>query len=480
MKKRLLRPKSLSPAWPVYLWVTVLVVFCWGTASAAQTKTLTLPDLKVGLDTVWVLLTAFLVFFMNVGFSLLKTGFCRQKNAVNMLAKTLIVFALATIVYWGIGFGLMFADGTPLLGLQGWFLMGPDNSPATGDLYRGGFKALKWLGVPLEAKFLFQLTLAGVAATIVSGAVAERIKFKAFLLFSLIFAGLLYPTTGHWIWGGGWLVNSPLGRFWDFAGSTAIHSVAGWAALMGATLLGPRFGRYSGRGDNPIPAHNLSMATQGCLILWLGWMGLTTGMRMTADPASISHIALTTNLAAAFGSVAALLAAWRSFGKPSLPMTIYGILAGLVAISASAAWVTLPAAAAIGAIAGILVFYSISLMDRLRIDDPVGTISVHLICGIWGTLAVGLFAVGPSPSANALYKVGPSAGLILGGGFAQLVPQIVGILAVGIFIAFGSTLAWWIIKVLAGLRVPEEEEMRGLDLSEHGMEAYSGFLKEDL
>jgi ammonium transporter, Amt family len=479
MKKRLLSPRSLSPAWQVYLWVTVLAVCCWGTASAAQTKTLTLPDLKVGLDTVWVLLTAFLIFFMNAGFSLLKTGFCRQKNAVNMLAKTLIVFALATVVYWGIGFGLMFSNGTPLLGLQGWFLMGPDNSPATGVLYNGAFKSLKWLGVPLEAKFLFQLTLAGVAATIVSGAVAERIKFKAFLLFSLIFAGLLYPATGHWIWGGGWLVNFPIGRFWDFAGSTAIHSVAGWATLMGAMLLGPRFGRYSSRG-NPMPGHNLSMATLGCLILWLGWMGLTTGMRMTVDPASLAHIALTTNLAAAFGGIAALIAAWRSLGKPSLPTMIYGILAGLVAISASAAWVTLPAAAAIGAIAGILVFSSIGLMDRLRIDDPVGTVSVHLICGIWGTLAVGLFAVGPSPSANALYKIGPSAGLILGGGFTQLVPQLVGILAVGVFTALGSTLAWWIIKILIGLRVPEEEELLGLDLSEHGMEAYSGFLKEDL
>lgn len=480
MKKRLLCPKSLSPAWQVYLWVAVWVVFCWGTASAAQTKPLTLPDLKVGLDTVWVLLAAFLVFSMNVGFSLLKTGFCRQKNAVNMLAKTLVVFALATIVYWGIGFGFMFSEGTPLVGLHGWFLTGPDNSPATGALYKGGFKALKWLGVPLEAKFLFQLTLAGVATTIVSGAVAERIKFKAFLLFSAIFAGLLYPTAGHWIWGGGWLTSLPLGRFWDFAGSTAIHSVAGWAALMGATLLGPRFGRYSGRGDNLMPGHNLSMATQGCWILWLGWMGLTTGMRMTADPGSIAHIALTTNLAAAFGGVAASIAAWRSLGKPSLPMAIYGVLAGLVAISASVAWVTFPAAAAIGAIAGLLVAHSIPFMDRLRIDDPVSTISVHLVCGIWGTLAVGLFAVGPSSSANALYKVGPAAGLILGGGFTQLVPQIVGILAVGIFTAFGSTLAWWLIKVLAGLRVPEEDELQGLDLSEHGMEAYSGFLKEDL
>jgi ammonium transporter, Amt family len=477
-----LRIEEKNDLWSMngtYLAIAVLIIFIFATAATAAQAISPTPEWKVGLNTAWVLLSAFLVFFMNAGFGFLEAGFCRQKNAVNALAKSLIVFALASIAYWAIGFGLMFANGTPLFGLNGWFLSGLDNSPISGNFYNGTFSALKWVAVPLQGKFLFQLTLAGVAAAIVSGAMAERIKFKAFLAFSLIFIGILYPITGHWVWGGGWLAHFPNAVFWDFAGSTTVHSVAGWAALMGAMLLGPRFGRFAINGVNAIPGHNLNMATLGCFILWFGWFGLNVVARMTFEPMSIAHIAVTTNTAAVFGAVAALIVSWKSLGKPKLPMMIHGVLAGLVAISASCAWVTIPSAAVIGAIAGILVVFSISFADRLKIDDPTGSISVHLVCGIWGTLAVGLFAVGASSAEGSLYRIGPSAGLILGGGLTQLLTQIVGVVSVGIFMAIASTFAWLIIKAIFGLRVTAEDELRGLDISEHEMEAYIGFVKED-
>ncbi len=461
-----------------FLLIAVLSVMACTAATAAQTVSPT-PDWKIGLNTIWVLLSAFLVFFMNAGFYFLEAGFCRQKNVVNTLAKSLMVFALVSIAYWAIGFGLMFADGTPVFGLKGWFLRGADNSPISGNFYNGIFHALKWVAVPLEAKFLFQMALASIAAAIVSGAMAERLKFKAFLAFSFLFAGILYPITGHWIWGGGWLARFPNTGFWDFAGSTTIHSVAGWAALMGAMLLGPRFGRFANNGVNAIYGHNLSLATLGCFILWFGWFGLNVGTRMTFEPMSIAHIAATTNIAAAFGGVVAMMADWKSVGQPKLPMMIRGVLAGLVAISASCAWVTLPAAAVIGAISGLLVAVAIPKTEQLKIDDPTGAIAVHLVCGIWGTLSVGLFAVGASSAGGSLYRIGPKAGLLLGGGFAQILTQIIGVLSVGVFMTIGSTVLWLIIKAIFSLRVEAEEELRGLDLSEHGMEAYSGFVKED-
>lgn len=483
LKTRKFKLAQWSPAWQACLPLATIILLFWGYAAVAQeTPTVeslneTATALKVGLDTMWVLVAAFLVFFMNAGFGMLETGFCRQKNAVNILSKNLIVFALSTIAYWAIGFALMFGDGTSFMGLSGWFLSGLDNSPATGDAYQGVFGSLNWTGVPLTAKFLFQLVFAGTAATIVSGAVAERIKFIDFLIFSLILTGILYPITGHWIWGGGWLAGF---GFWDFAGSTVVHSVGGWAALMGAAFLGPRLGRYTERGANALPGHNMSIATLGCLILWLGWFGFNPGSVMAADPVAISHIAVTTNAAAAFGGVAATITAWLYLGKPDLSMIINGILAGLVAVTAPCAWVTIPWAAVIGIIAGILVVFSVTFIDGLKIDDPVGAVSVHLVCGIWGTLAVGLFAAGASEAEGALYTAGPGAGLFLGGGLTQLIPQIVGVLAVGGFTVVGSTIAWLILKSLIGLRVPAEEEIKGLDIGEHGMEAYSGFLKEEV
>lgn len=472
--------KRLSPSWQACIPLATLIVLAWGYAAVAQdaapaAEGPTTAELKVALDTLWVALAAFLVFFMNAGFGMLETGLCRQKNAVNILAKNLIVFALATVAYWAIGFALMFGDGNPFIGLNGFFLSGADNSPATGDAYQGVFGALSWAGVPLAAKFLFQLVFAGTAATIVSGAVAERIKFVDFLIFSLLLVGISYAITGHWIWGGGWLAGA---GFWDFAGSTVVHSVGGWAALMGAALLGPRIGKYQNGQSIALPAHNMSIATLGCLILWLGWFGFNPGSTMAADPNAITHIALTTNLAGSVGGIAATITAWLYLGKPDLSMIINGVLAGLVGVTASCAFINLGSAFIIGLVAGILVVFAVTFFDKIRIDDPVGAISVHLVCGFWGTLAVGLFAVGPDVYSWYTADLGPARGLFLGGGLGQFITQLLGALAVGGMTVLLTTTFWLVLKAISGIRVSPEEEINGLDIGEHGMEAYSGFVKE--
>jgi ammonium transporter, Amt family len=304
------------------------------------------------------------------------------------------------------------------------------------------------------------------------------------LIFSLLFVGVAYPITGHWIWGGGWLAKA---GFFDFAGSTVVHAMGGVGALMGAIFLGPRLGRYSSSGVTAMPGHNMSIATLGCLILWLGWFGFNPGSTMTVgNGAAIAHIALTTNTAAAFGGVSALIVAWLVLGQPDLSMVINGILAGLVAVTASCAFITLPAAAIIGAVGGVLVVFSVGFFDKLNIDDPVGAVSVHLVNGTWGTIALGLFAVGlENPSFKghpALFftSAAPKAGLFYGGGFGQLGIQILGVLAVIAMTAALSALFWGVLKATMGIRVSQEEEMEGLDISEHGMEAYAGFTKESM
>lgn len=478
--KKLKKVKYLAPAWQACIPLAVLIVLVYGVEAHAQDASVaeTVAGLQVGMDTMWVMIAGFLVFFMNAGFGMLETGFCRQKNAVNVLAKNLIVFALSTIAYWVIGFGLMFGNGNGFLGTEGlFFLSGADNSPLTGDAYEGAYSAISWTGIPLLAKFFFQLVFAGTAATIVSGAVAERIKFVDFLIFSLLLVGIAYPITGHWIWGGGWLATA---GFWDFAGSTVVHSVGGWAALMGAAFLGPRIGKYTADGSvTAMPGHNMSIATLGCLILWLGWFGFNPGSTMAVgDGSLIAHIAVTTNTGAAFGGVAATITAWILLGKPDLSMVINGILAGLVAVTASCAFVNVPSAAIIGLIGGVLVVFAVVFVDRLKIDDPVGAIAVHLVNGLWGTLAVGLFAVGPSETPGALYSAGPAAGLFFGGGLGQFIIQLLGALAVGGMTVLLSSIFWVVLKATLGIRVTEEEELLGLDIGEHGMEAYSGFLKE--
>lgn len=426
-------------------------------------------SLQVGIDTTWVLFTAFLVFFMNLGFAMVESGLCRAKNTVNILAKNFIVFAISSAAFWVIGWGLMFGNGSPLAGLEGlFFVSGADNSPATGETYKGVYTALNWTGVPLWAKFFFQLVFAGTAATIVSGAVAERIKFLSFIVFSFILVGILYPITGHWIWGGGFLAS--LGMF-DFAGSTVVHSVGGWAALAGVLLLGPRLGKFRENGYiNPIFGHSMSLVTLGGLVLWFGWFGFNTGSTMgVGDGRTIAHVAVTTNTAAAMAILSSTATSWLMQKKPDLSMIINGALAGLVAITAPCAFVSVGSSAVIGLIAGLLVVFAVITFDKLKIDDPVGALSVHLVNGIWGTLAVGLFAV------DGITGTATGNGLLTGGGLKLLGAQAAGVAAVGAFTFITALAVWSVIKLIVGMRVSREEEIAGLDLGEHGMKAYPDF-----
>ena len=418
-------------------------------------------ETKVVLDTLWVMVAAMLVFFMNAGFGMLETGLCRAKNAVNILAKNFIVFAVSSLAFWAIGFALMFGDGSSLVGTNGFALGGADNSPAMGDAYTGVFSALNWAGVPLYAKFFFQLVFAGTAATIVSGAVAERIKFGSFIAFSFALVAVIYAIGGHWAWGGGWL--SAMG-FADFAGSTVVHSVGGWAALAGVIFLGPRTGKYLKDGSiRPIPGHNMGFATLGALILWLGWFGFNPGSTMAADPNAIALIALNTNMAAAAGCLSATLAAWVLLGKPDLSMILNGTLAGLVAITAGCNAFSVGGSIIIGLAAGVIVVYSVLFFDKVKLDDPVGALSVHLVNGVFGTIAVGLFAT--------------DGGLFYGGGFGKTVTQLIGIGAIGATTFGLSSLVWLALKSTVGIRVSVDEELEGLDSGEHGMEAYPGFVQ---
>lgn len=426
-------------------------------------------DVKVVLDTLWVLLAAMLVFFMNLGFGMVEAGFARSKNTVNILSKNFIVFAVSALGFLLLGFGLMFGDGNGFVGTSGLFFVGgADNSPAIGDAYQGVYGAISWTGVPLWAKFFFQLVFCGTAATIVSGAVAERIKYISFILFSFVLTLVIYPIVGHWIWGGGWLAS--LG-FWDFAGSTVVHSVGGWAALAGIIVLGPRFGKYGKNGKiHPIPGHNLSLATIGAFVLWLGWFGFNPGSTMAADPNAIAHILMTTNTAAIAALLTATATAWIFLGKPDLGMSINGCLAGLVAITAPCAFVSVPVSLLIGAIAGIIVVAAVVLFDKAKLDDPVGALSVHLVNGVFGTLCVGLFAVDGITGAST------GNGLFNGGGFTLLLHQLIGVVSVGGFVFFGSLLVWYTLKKTVGIRVGLSEEIQGLDIGEHGNLAYPEFV----
>ena len=443
--------KRFSWNWAACVPLAIVLVMGLNLAAHAQDEPLTAEDVQTVLDNIWITVAAVLVIFMNAGFGMLETGFCRQKNAVNILAKNLIVFALATIAFWAFGFSFLAGASSGFIGLGGFFLSG---GAETYGLEEGA-------GLTVAVFFLFQAAFAATAATIVSGAVAERIKFGAFLIFSLLLTGISYPISASWGWnGGGWLASM---GFSDFAGSTIVHSVGGWAALMGAAFLGPRIGKYQDGQVNAIPGHNMSIAMLGCLILWIGWFGFNPGSELAASTA-VPYIAVTTNLAAAAGGISATITAWVLSGKPDLSMIINGILAGLVAITAGCAGVSYLGAVVIGLIGGVLVVFAVGFFDSIKIDDPVGAISVHLVNGIWGTAAVGLFDM--------------ESGLFYGAGFGQLGVQIVGILAYGLFTVVMSGIFWMLLKATMGIRVEPEEEMKGLDIAEHGMEAYSGFLKD--
>ncbi|MGC8765180.1 MAG: ammonium transporter [Brevinematia bacterium] len=445
----------------LFMMLIFLLVFATNIAFSGETMPdIVLKNLSVGLDTVWVLLTGLLVFFMNTGFAMVESGLIRAKNTVNVLAKNFIVFAITTFAYWFIGWGIMFGDGNDFMGLKGLFFVnnGVD----------GVYSSISWTQVPLWAKFFFQLVFAGTAATIVSGAVAERIKFLSFIIFSTLLGIFIYPIVGHWIWGGGWLAK--MGMF-DFAGSTVVHSVGGWSALAGVLLLGPRTGKYRKDGSvNPIMGHNLSLVTLGGFILWFGWFGFNPGSTMTVgDGKAIAHIFITTNTAAIMAIISSTISSWIIQKKPDLTMIINGALAGLVAITAPCAFVTINVSALIGLIAGILVVVFVVTFDKLKIDDPVGALSVHLVNGIFGTISVGLFA------KDGITGVATGNGLFYGGGLKLLGAQLTGVIAVGLYTFLMAFLIWFILKALIGIRVSKEEEILGLDIGEHGQEAYPDF-----
>ena len=413
-------------------------------------------DLKIAADTVWTLLTAMLVFFMNLGFACVESGFCRAKNCVNILSKNFIVFAATSIAFWFMGWGLMFGDGLKiggidLVGSKGVMMVGgEDNSPelwnadAKLSKYEGDYSSIGWTGTPLWAKFFFQLVFAGTAATIVSGCVAERIKYHSFILFSFIMGILIYPVVGHWIWGGGWASTK---GFLDFAGSTQVHSIGGWAGLAGILVLGPRIGKYTPDGKvHAIPGHNLTAATIGTFVLWFGWFGFNPGSTMAADPMAIARICVTTNSAAAAATLSATLMSWVLMGKPDLGMTLNGCLAGLVAITAPCAFVSVPSSVIIGLVAGVLVVLAVIGFDRLRLDDPVGALSVHLVNGVFGTLCVGLFCV-------AEWTPSKQNGLFIDGSTTQLISQLYGIFATAAYVFVVGVVVWAVLKATVGIRV---------------------------
>ena len=413
------------------------------------------------IDTFWVLFAAMLVFFMNLGFASVESGMARSKNAVNILSKNFIVFAVSSLGFMLLGWGLMFGGDNPIVGTQNLFILGNANL----DFYSETLTP----DVPFWAKFFFQLVFCGTAATIVSGAVAERVKYISFIIFSFVLTLVIYPIVGHWVWGGGWLADM---GFLDFAGDTVVHSVGGWAALAGAMILGPRYGKYDENGKpKAIPGHNMSLAVIGLFVLWLGWFGFNPGSTMSfQNPSDVAHILVTTNTAAIAAVITSTITSWIFIGKPDLGMTINGCLAGLVGITGSCAYVSVSSSLIIGAIAGVIVVFAVIFFDRAKIDDPVGATSVHLVCGVFGTICVGLFAESGVTSLSTVN------GLFFGGGFALLTTELVGILSVGVFVFVSSALVWVLLKKTIGIRVSLEEEIEGLDIGEHGNSAYPDFM----
>lgn len=404
-----------------------------------------ITTLTTGLNTFWVLIAGALVFFMQAGFALVEAGFTRLKNTSNILFKNVMDFSIGTLGFWLIGYGIMFGAGSGFFGKFEFF--------STTDHGAG-------LGIPNMAFFFFQLVFAATAATIVSGAMAERTKFVSYLVYSAFITLIIYPISGHWIWGGGWLSTLEI-PFHDFAGSTVVHSLGGWLALSGAVVLGPRLGKYKNGKVYAIPGHSITLAALGVFILWLGWFGFNPGSTLGFGDANlVAHIFVTTNGAAAAGAVSTLITTWLRYGKPSLSMTLNGILAGLVAITAGCDMVSPGGAILIGLIAGVLVVFAVEFFDKiLKIDDPVGAISVHGICGAFGTLAVGLFA--------------QDGGLFYGGGFGLLGSQAIGVLAVAAWGIGLGLILFTAIKYTIGLRVSAKEEENGLDYYEHGEKAYN-------
>jgi Amt family ammonium transporter len=432
----------------ILLLTGILFIFPLTALAAEEVPTIAsnaeaIKAVQTNADYVWTLVAAALVFFMQAGFAMVESGFTRAKNAVNIIMKNLMDFSMGSIFYWAIGFGLMFgATSTGWFGTSGFFLSDftPDGDP--------------WV----LAFWMFQVVFAATAATIVSGAMAERTKFVAYLMYSAVLSALIYPVFGSWAWGGlfhggGWLES--LG-FIDFAGSTVVHSIGGWVALAGAIVLGPRIGKYTKDGKvRAIPGHNLPLAALGVFILWLGWFGFNPGST-TAASRDIALIFVNTNIAAAAGAILAMITSWVKFKKPEMSMSLNGALAGLVAITAPCATVTPLSSVFIGATAGALVVVAVLFFDRIKVDDPVGAISVHGVCGAWGTLAAGIF------------NIGGTSAKIIG-------VQLLGIGAAFVWAFTTGFIMFKVIDLVVGIRVSPEEEAEGLDYGEHGARAYPDF-----
>ena len=403
----------------------------------------TAADAIFTVNNTWMLVATFLVFIMHLGFASLEAGLTQSKNTVNILFKNVSIIAIGILTYAVCGFNLMYpGEFNGYFGFAGFGITNPIGSAGLID-YAGG-------AYTYFTDFIFQAMFAATAATIVSGAVAERIKLSSFLIFSTVYVAIIYPVAGSWKWGAGWLDQM---GFYDFAGSTLVHSVGGWAALVGAILVGSRLGKYGQNGQiKPILGHNMPLATIGVFLLWFGWYGFNGGSVLSADPGGVSLVFVTTTLAAAAGVIGAMITSWYVSKKPDLSMILNGSLAGLVGITAGADVISPMNSVLVGFIAGIIVVLSVIQLDKLKIDDPVGAISVHLVCGIWGTLAVGIFS-----AAHSMYV------------------QALGVVAYGIFCLIGSILIFTVLKYSIGLRVSEDEEIIGLDIGEHDMESYAGF-----
>ncbi|MBN1942578.1 MAG: ammonium transporter [Phycisphaerae bacterium] len=413
--------------------------------ATVQSLSETIQSMNIGLDTMWVTIAAMLVFFMQAGFGMVEAGFIRAKNTCNILTKNFLDYSLASLMFFLVGYAFMFGDGS-FIGREGFCLLHVPDVIA-------GTNVQKW------AFWFFQAAFCGAAATIVAGGMAERMKFPAYLMYTVIISALVYPIIGHWIWGGGWLAK--LG-FKDFAGSTVVHATGGWAAFIGTILLGPRLGKYVNGKTKAIAGHNIPLACLGVFILWFGWFGFNPGSTLAVgDGSGLALVAMNTNLSAAAGAVTAMIVVWILMGKPDLSMTMNGALAGLVAITAPCAFVTPSASILIGAIGGVIVVLGVLLLDHIRVDDPVGAVPVHGMNGLWGTIAVGLFDV--------------QDGLFNGGGAKLLGTQVLGTLCVSLFVIASMGLVFFAIRKTIGLRVGRDEELRGLDIGEHGMESYAGF-----
>lgn len=425
------------------LLTTALLLVPLLTHSVWADGVMTTETLAVSLNTVWVLMAAFLVFLMHAGFTCVEVGFTQAKNSVNIIMKNIMTVAIGVLMYYLAGFGLMYgADFMGFAGTSGFMLTGTETMD---------------FGIPLAGFWFFQAVFAATCATIVSGAMAERTRFSAYLFFTVLITAVIYPVAGHWVWGGGWL--SRLG-FVDFAGSAVVHGIGGVAALVGAVLVGPRLGKYSGRGVNVIVGHNIPLGAIGVLLLWFGWFGFNPGSTLSGTTPDIASIAVTTLLAGAAATVSSMLFSWTRYGKPDVSLTLNGCLAGLVGITAGTQAIDPFWAVVVGLLAGILMIFSVEFFDRvLRVDDPVGAISVHGVCGGFGTLAVGLFS--------------RDTGLITTGSPAQLQIQALGFLAIAAFAAVLSFSGFMVLKTLTGLRLSDAEQAEGLDLGEHGAMAYS-------